>query len=193
MKQLKKIKKVPFLIISPIFSIISEVVLLFVLLFSMEAMFFNTRNMADLLMTTVIGAAYWGIYGLIEFFLRKRREMKWYFFGIGVYLIPIVIWAVLTLISYTYWYSRRLDEDAEFYMYFTRVMLQYISTAAVFRYVGHFIFFLVDGGARMISRKLGLPEKKAKRRQRKLEKKAQRKQKKLEKKEKKESKREDEQ
>ena len=187
MKQLKKIKKVPFLIISPILSIISEVVLLFVLLYSMEAMFFNTRNMADLLMTAAIGAAYWGIYGLIEFLMRKRREMKWYFFGIGVYLVPIVIWAVLTLVSYTHWYSNRLDEDAEFYMYFTRVMLQYIATAAVFRYVGHFIFFLVDGGARMISRKLGLPEKKEKRRQRKLEKKKIKNQKKLEKKEKKAS------
>lgn len=188
MKQLKQIKKVPFLIISPILSIISEVILIFILLSTMESLVFNTRNMADILMTAAIGAAFWGIYGLVEFFIRKRREMKWYFFGIGVYLIPLVIWGLLTLVAYTYWYSRRLDEDAEFYMYFTRTMLQYLACATVFRYLGHVVFFLFDGGYRMIRKKLKLDERKARRKQKRQEKKALRKQKKQEKKERKEAK-----
>lgn len=148
MKQLKPVKKVPFLIVSPIFSIIGEVLLIFILLALMDTLLFNKRNMASLLMSIVVGLALWAIYGLIEYFMRKRHEMKWYLFGVGAYLIPIVCWSVLALVSYTYWYSHRLSENAEFFMYLTRTMLLYLSWAAVFRFGGHLIFFIAGGGLR---------------------------------------------
>lgn len=153
MKQIKPIKKTPFLIVSPILSMIGEMILIFALLAVMDTLVFNKRNMASLLMSVVIGAALWAIYGLIEFLMRRKREMQWYLFGVGAYLIPLVCWVVLSLVSYTYWYSHRLSENAEFLMYLTRTMLLYLSWAAAFRFVGHLIFFIAGGGLKKSRRK----------------------------------------
>lgn len=146
MKQLKPVKKIPFLIVSPFLSIIGEVIFIFVLLSLMDTLAFGKRNMAGLLMSMAVGAVLWVVYGLIEYFMRRRREMKWYLFGVGTYLIPIVCWGILALVSYTVWYSNRLSENAEFFMYLTRTMLLYLSWAAVFRFLGHVIFYIAGGG-----------------------------------------------
>lgn len=146
MKQLKPVKKIPFLIVSPFLSIIGETIFIFILLSLMDTLAFGKRNMASLLMSVVVGAALWAVYGLIECFMRKRREMQWYLFGVGVYLIPIVCWVILALVSYTVWYSNRLSENAEFFMYLTRTMLVYLSWAAAIRFGGHLIFFIAAGG-----------------------------------------------
>ncbi len=153
MKQLKPLKKVPFFIVSPIISMIGEVLFIFALLSVLDALVFNKRNMASFFMAAVIGGVIWAFFGLIEYLMRKRWDMKWYLFGIGVYLIPIACWAVLTLVTYTYWYSNRLSENAEFLMYLTRTMLLYISWAAAFRFGGHLICFLAGGGLRKKSKK----------------------------------------
>lgn len=146
MKQLKPVKKIPFLIVSPFLSIIGEVIFIFVLLSLMDTLVFGKRNMASLLMSMVVGAALWAVYGLVEYFMRRRREMKWYLFGVGAYLVPMICWGILALVSYTVWYSNRLSENAEFFMYLTRTMLLYLSWAAAFRFGGHLIFYIAGGG-----------------------------------------------
>lgn len=138
---------------SPILSIIGEVFFIFILLSLMDKLLFNKRNMASLLMSIVVGAVLWAVYGLIEYLMRKRREMEWYLFGVGAYLIPIACWAVLALISYTHWYSHRLSENAEFFMYLTRTMLVYLVWAAVLRFAGHLIFFVAGGGLGKLRKK----------------------------------------
>jgi hypothetical protein len=148
MKELKPVKKVPFLVVTPLLSIIFEVLFIFALLAVMDSLVFNKRNMASLLMALVIGAVLWAVYGLAEYLMRRTREMQWYLFGIGAYIIPAVFWVVTALISYTYWYGHRLSENAEFFMYLTRTMLLYIFWAALFRFAGHGIFVLAGGGVK---------------------------------------------
>jgi hypothetical protein len=148
MKELKPVKKVPFLVVTPLLSIIFEVIFIFALLAVMDSLVFNKRNMASLLMALVIGAVLWAVYGLAEYLMRRTREMQWYLFGIGAYIIPAVFWVVTALISYTYWYGHRLSENAEFFMYLTRTMLLYIFWAALFRFAGHGIFVLAGGGVK---------------------------------------------
>ena len=155
MKQLKPLKKIPYLIISPVLSVIGEVVFIFALFAIMESLSFGYRNMANFLMSLVIGATLWGLYGLAELLLRKAREAKWYIFSIGCYAIPLIFWTVMSLASYTGWYSNRLDEDAEFFMYFTRTMLIYLLVAAVLRVLGHIIFMILSGNGRKSKAKKG--------------------------------------
>jgi hypothetical protein len=148
MKELKPVKKVPFLVVTPLLSIIFEVLFIFALLAVMDSLVFNKRNMASLLMALVIGAVLWAVYGLAEYLMRRTREMQWYLFGVGAYIIPAVFWGVTALISYTYWYGHRLSENAEFFMYLTRTMLLYLFWAALFRFAGHGIFVLAGGGVK---------------------------------------------
>ena len=153
MKQLKPIKNIPYFFISPVFSIIGEVLFIFALLSILESLVFGYRNMASFFMSMVIGAVIWGIFGLIEYLLRKKYEMKWYTFSVGNYLIPLIFWVITSLISYTNWYSNRLSEDAEFFMYFTRTMLVYLLFASVFRVLGHFFFEFLSRPRRKVNNK----------------------------------------
>jgi len=141
-KKLKPFKKMPFLVIAPIVSIIVEAILIFVILYAMDSMFFNKQNMLGIKQVLIVGAIFAVIYGLFEKLLSRNREVKWYVIPMGNMFIPIAIELVAFLVTMNSWWSNRDNQHLEFFMYLFATMAMYMVVASVIRIIFQCIVYL---------------------------------------------------
>ncbi|MCR5743803.1 MAG: hypothetical protein K6F92_08830 [Lachnospiraceae bacterium] len=162
-KKLKPFKKMPFLVIAPVVSIIVEVVLIFLILHFMDVLTFNKQNMLGVKQVLIVGTIFAVIYGLFERLISRNREVKWYMIPMGNMFIPIAIDVIVFLVAMTKWWSNRDNQHLEFFMYLFATMAIYMAVASVIRLIFQFIVYLYTSDT---------PQMREKRAQKKEEKKA---------------------